>query len=124
MSNRNSSNHALADAFYRTKEGATVVYQARNAIKQAEKEEQARQIAARIRQLKDLAFATFISKVPSTVTTPRAILRHIYEQSKPVIRKLGINGGAEYERALEILKYTWSSEAASRGAVSFITTPR
>jgi hypothetical protein len=111
-------NPAMADAFYRTQDGARIAFEAKRCIKT---EERAKQIATRIRQLKELVYATFVSQVPATCRTPRAILHSIYQDAKPVVRQLGIEGGDDYEKALTAMKYAWSSPDSCREAVQIIT---
>jgi len=111
-------NHALADAFYRTRDGARVAFEAKREVRA---EERAKQIATRIRQLKELVYATFVSQVPETCKTPRTILHSIYQDAKPIIRQLGVDGGEKYERTMTAIKYAWSSTDACREAVELIT---
>jgi hypothetical protein len=117
-------NSAMADAFYRTNSGAVLVFQARRAISvdhREEAERKAKEIAMRIRQLKELVYATFVSQVPPTCRTPRSVLYSIYQDAKPVIRELGVKGGQEYSKALNDVKFTWSNDQSCRSVVGLLT---
>jgi hypothetical protein len=118
-------NPAMADAFYRTNSGAGLVFQAKRSIavdrRREEAERKAKEIAMRIRQLKELVYATFVSQVPPNSRTPRAVLYSIYQDAKPTIRDLGVKGGEEYSKALSAVKFAWSSDQACRAAVELLT---
>jgi len=119
-------NAALADALYRTESGRQIAFQAKRSIavdhRRADAEKRAKEIAMRIRQLKELVYATFVSQVPPNSLTPRPILYSIYQDAKPTIRDLGVKGGEEYSKALSAVKFAWSSDQACRAAVELLTS--
>ena len=106
----NPRNPAIADALLRTQSGKHIVLEARHEIKSQE-------IGTRIRQLKELVYATFVSQVPDG----HRVHRDVYQDAKPVIRALGVKGGSEYVQAMTALKYAWTSQEACREAVKLIT---
>jgi hypothetical protein len=119
-------NKALADALYRTDSGKQVAFQAKRSIaidrRRQETERKSKEIAIRIRQLKELVYATFVAQVPANCRTPRAVLYSIYQDAKPVIRDLGIKGGEDYSKVMAAVKFAWSSDEACREAVGLITS--
>ena len=94
----------MADAFMKTDKGQALVVEIK-------KEERA--IADRIRQLKQLVHATFVSKVPHG----HAKRFDVYQMAKPMIRELGRKGGEEYEDAILSVKFAWSNRKAYREAI-------
>ena len=89
-------NKALKDAFYKTKDGKTLVIQSKISI-------HSQNIAKRIRTLKNLVYATFVADVPKGASKRF----DIYNMAKPAIRKLGKKGGEDYSHAITSLKYVW-----------------
>jgi hypothetical protein len=89
-------NKALKDAFFKTNDGKAIAIQAKKQIR-------GKQIAERIRRLKNLAYSTFIADVPAG----KSKRWDIYRNNKSAFRNLGKKGGAPYERALSNLKYVW-----------------
>ena len=106
-------NPAIADALLQTRSGKAIAFQARREIHSME-------IAARIRTMKELCYRTFVAEVPAG----HRVHREVYQNSKQVIRQLGVKGGAEYDRALAALKFAWTSQENCWDAVKLITTPR
>ena len=99
---------AFHDAFIRTKSGAELV----TTIKT-----QQNIIAERIRQLKELAYTTFVAQVPDGHSRQYAV----YHEAIPHIRALGVKGGQEYDDALTSLKYAWADLSSFREALAKVT---
>lgn len=93
---------SLRDAFYSSKDGRKIAYQAKRTVT----------IKSRIRVLKNLVHSTFVSDVPAG----HARRWDIYQNSKPLVKKLGVQGGETYQQALDTLKFTWTSKKAYKEA--------
>jgi len=78
------------------------------------------EIADRIRQLKELVHDVFViqPRVAEVVNGWRPRVRFdIYQASKESCRKLGQQGGAEYERVITAVKYAMNSSKDYRAAI-------
>ncbi len=102
------STTSLADALVKTAAGRQLVVQAKAADPRAERK----------LNLRHMAYDTFVGKlVPyygeKSWSTFNAMNTRILE--------LGYYGGAEYDRALNLLKHAWTDYAAYTEAVNFMT---
>jgi hypothetical protein len=100
----------MVDAFLKTKGGRAVVLQAKYEIRA----EEGKEIAARIRQLKELVWNTFVGQVPKGHGRDHAL----YQMAKGRIRELGAKGGPEYEAVLTAVKFAWNSPQECRDAIA------
>jgi hypothetical protein len=99
---------ALKDAFY------AAGGEGRDLAIQAKKFAESRTIATRIRALKTLCFDTFMGDLIPGNHNWRP---DVYFGSKEKMRTLGIKGGAEYDKVLTALKYTWNSPQTYKEAI-------
>ncbi len=91
-------NKALKNALYQSDNGKTLIIQSKKAI-------HSKKVGERIKLLKNLVFRTFVTDVPKG--SPKRF--DVYDTAKPAIRKLGKNGGENYNNMITALKYVWVS---------------
>lgn len=94
----------MIDAFMKTDKGQTLLIEAKNGQ---------REIADRIRQLKQLVHSTFVSDVPRG----HAKRFDVYQMAKGKIRELGRKGGNEFDEAILAVKFAWSSRKSYKQAI-------
>ena len=88
--------NSIKDAFLKTEKGEKFVTEAKK-----------RQIAKaeRIRQLKTLVHDTFVANVPKGYSKRW----DVYQRSKETVKKLGLNGGEPYNKAIMAVKFAFTS---------------
>lgn len=101
------NNSALRDAFKATKTGKLLMVEA--------KKQQSNIIGERIRNLKNLCYATFVAEIPF-----KAKRWDVYRSNKKGIRKLGIKGGWAYNNALSAVKFASTSKDALNDAIGIL----
>lgn len=101
---RNSGNTAMRDAFLKSQGGKQLAYEAKI-------------VAGRIRNLKQLVHDTFVTKVPKDCR----VRFDVYQAAKPVCKRLGQEGGMAYDNVIRALKWTWTSDEAYSEAIRVIT---
>ena len=121
---RTKDRNALADAFAKTESGSFLAMQAR-------------EIGPRVHNIKELAHQTIMDMTRTTpyyrkrlhmvmdrrVKASKAIARNPYElfkAAKPVLKGIARRGGDEYERALNTLRFTWSSQKTLAETVTML----
>jgi hypothetical protein len=117
---------SIRDAIMQTGNGRKVVVQIREELREAnirrekarEKSRKRRQesfeTGRRIRTLKELVHYTFV-EYPRTINHgPRF---DVYQESKPRVREIGIEGGSEYDRVIRMLQFAPTSKEAFREAI-------
>lgn len=97
---------ALKDAFYAAGGKDLVI--------QAKKFSESRVIATRIRALKTLCYDTFMGDL---IPSNHRWRPDVYFGSKEKMRTLGIKGGADYDKVMTTLKYTWESPLTYKEAI-------
>jgi len=93
----------MRDALVKTQQGRVMALEARKYQKE---------IAERIRNLNELVHDTFIVNVPAQHRCRANAQRHweVFKAAKARIRDLGRQGGPEYDRVFNTVKWTWNSK--------------
>ena len=98
---------SMREAFFKTEDGKEFVAQ-----------NNPREIARRMRELKDLVHSTFVTNVPDDAYHGNSYqIRNwdLFVDAKPRIRELGKVGGEEYEKVCAALKYAWTPIGSKNG---------
>ena len=95
---------ALREAFKATESGKRILIEA--------KKRESHKIGDRIRELKNLCYASFVADLP-----PREKRWDVYQANKKGIRKLGVRGGYAYENAMTCLKFAGTGRKCFNDAI-------
>jgi hypothetical protein len=79
------------------------------------------EVAARVRTLKQMVYDTYVVNAPAEAGGKRY---DVYYNSKDRVRKLGMNGGAEYEQVLTAVKFASQDRKSWNEGIAALLPPK